>query len=1642
MASKAYIDAFIDLIYNQPRSLVIYFIVFFLSLDLKLNILIDLKMIYKSDDSGFEADRLAETIIGKKNVLTAAVGLTNLLNFIRDAPSWVPISLISVLLIILGVVMFELHSPTKITTFSKSKGDSELKVSNFTRVLSVFLHYFDYIFILASWVFFEAVTCVPLRLEEKELSENLFLDLEDRQKETQVYQITISTPLLNKQVNCRSSLHILMAALASVMFLTSGYLKYISHKLMSNRPNPQFPLSKFGSADNLHSLGLMVILVVRVVVQAQKSDNIIGSLPTVYQTSLVVFGIDLVSQLVSRPFYLGWVNSMRLFESVVGLCVSMVCLITLSASHPFPKIIGKQYPVLLFVSFSTLILHRIVDNVSRLWGEFNSHTAKLTNKQVLYFTYRGMQFVDEALDGKLENLTTNEFQQILFDFLAMKRGKARDARKEKRKEKAEIERKSRRFEESRGLLGFGVSKLEEPPKEGLSKDIKQPFRQSNNSMFGLNSGKDTNFKSKDGEQTNPQKPLQSPDAGKPKLAASTVTFEGHHEHENPGKSTAPFLIKMSSLTTPLPESDNMSKSSELIPNGPSGLGGDHDDMNSNVDRISDVPAAVGQGVVMSKDSELSRSHEKQASFEVSEVAINSHKPVIVENFKEMMSTAKKISQSRDKTGGKSSSEFRQHRNTSKNKSKYTLLDSIGESKASGIKFPIVMIDELLSEYLSNLLENPSVEFSVIEEILFIYVYMKMIYLGSVYQMSIVIRQLEQRITQISRGKRNQKHETTFQLLYAMLSRHMSNNLQTGNLIFPSIRQLLTFQKDQDHSIQLFDCATFINTYSDIKDKVNRLCTNKADLFHDLLVDGANFQKIYENARAYHIIRKSLRRSFREMIRRSMGKFTPLMMIYGNYLYHVEQDLTSARKVLKNFLDKQFFFDLRSISNIDLSKDDEMMTIGVSYEKQTFHRINMVSCNAYFYLEYDAAEIIGKDLSVLIPDPLAEYHSILMQPDKITGVLFENKKTKELSMKKKNGYITTCQAVFRMNYRVNSCLEVFAALIFDKETFGQKNLMVVDEQMMVTEVSEVSTDYFEKKTYIYQYSEAFSQIFSDLNYVSNFRLKIDKIDLNSLMSDKHILQHLHTYFEFVNGERVKIQDKNGIGRVLDMKVSVTYMPSVRRFVRFIEYDIISTEVYYGDSSEEGEELQDRFKLTMKQSSKNTHTKKAYNFDLLEPEEVRLKMLLDNLEQSTLVKPVVAVNFVNDPSNEVIKSNPNFSAEERQNDRSFNPLDKPTTSKAISTLENSKLGTIADLAMAPQVYTAKFRSIAHRFIHNIRRQIKRSRLSKFNIDSNKDVQAINSKSRPNPNNKISKKDEHQSKAASSSIKLGSQSDTRDQNYITIIRMKVDTLSGNIMFILLILVLLFAVVFQVTLGYAKYTGIRKMNEDIEQRVVAIDMSTSAIFSVVSALNYMDTATYVHKGQIPVNLFEKYGTPNLLTHINQLKSGLKGVFMEKFFSVDIKMINISYPSLLNPAFDMNEQIGEGFALNLDPNTAASSRLTKQQSKIRKLIFYTQPYCDMYLTRDDLIPPSAENIAYDETVRKNLAGDVLGQLIRVSEFISQYFIDICKSNLNNIYITELEAILSLVATTLIVGFYAMILRFKMKSVYLLLFDLKVTSVH
>lgn len=65
--------------------------------------------------------------------------------------------------------------------------------------------------------------------------------------------------------------------------------------------------------------------------------------------------------------------------------------------------------------------------------------------------------------------------------------------------------------------------------------------------------------------------------------------------------------------------------------------------------------------------------------------------------------------------------------------------------------------------------------------------------------------------------------------------------------------------------------------------------------------------------------------------------------------------------------------MRLIANLPMLNKEEMMTISVSMEQANFHQINYCSCNCFNFLEFDAHELLNKDLNVLVPSPLSDYH---------------------------------------------------------------------------------------------------------------------------------------------------------------------------------------------------------------------------------------------------------------------------------------------------------------------------------------------------------------------------------------------------------------------------------------------------------------------------------------------------------------------------------------------------------------------------------------------------------------------------------------------------------------------------------------------
>jgi hypothetical protein len=142
--SKAFASSFVLLLYNQPQSRLLYYIFYILCLDLKLNIVIDFRLLYPTDDITADSVKYKTTILGKDNVLAKLIGSTNILNFTRTAHPALPLLLIVLLLLLFLWILFQLFASKKLKAFASHMGrigDEDLNINPYTQCNSPLFRY-------------------------------------------------------------------------------------------------------------------------------------------------------------------------------------------------------------------------------------------------------------------------------------------------------------------------------------------------------------------------------------------------------------------------------------------------------------------------------------------------------------------------------------------------------------------------------------------------------------------------------------------------------------------------------------------------------------------------------------------------------------------------------------------------------------------------------------------------------------------------------------------------------------------------------------------------------------------------------------------------------------------------------------------------------------------------------------------------------------------------------------------------------------------------------------------------------------------------------------------------------------------------------------------------------------------------------------------------------------------------------------------------------------------------------------------------------------------------------------------------------------------------------------------------------------
>jgi hypothetical protein len=155
----------------------------------------------------------------------------------------------------------------------------------FLDLLSTFLSYYDYLFLVCISVFSECIACVDKTILEQQVGiANDYLDTDSRVKSFGILEVVYSQSRLNSNVTCRGIDHIFLSLLSGLLLLGNFFLKYMNNFILSHRPNPLLP-SKHNGGDMIHLSIVIAMMLLKVVLRFSGGQSILP-LQIFYLTSL------------------------------------------------------------------------------------------------------------------------------------------------------------------------------------------------------------------------------------------------------------------------------------------------------------------------------------------------------------------------------------------------------------------------------------------------------------------------------------------------------------------------------------------------------------------------------------------------------------------------------------------------------------------------------------------------------------------------------------------------------------------------------------------------------------------------------------------------------------------------------------------------------------------------------------------------------------------------------------------------------------------------------------------------------------------------------------------------------------------------------------------------------------------------------------------------------------------------------------------------------------------------------------------------------------------------------------------------------------------------------------------------------------
>ena len=1548
------------------------------------------------------SERFRGTIISIDNLFMKMMGTVNpidRLQKLQSSPFFVIILFILLFLTLISVSLLRFGYFRNVNTETITYKPRKPFYFN---MMSILIYNYDFFFIIIFNIFILSVSCVKIAREELvDQNGEGFLKLESyRVSESAVTIKYDSLVGLNQSIICKSLSHYYLIGMASIMMVFNLVIKFTSHLVLSHRPNPRLVNSIYGHSYLFHILIISCILTYKIFLLGL--HNVTSTqVDSFYWFSFFVFLADLWVQGTSKPFYEAKMNGLRLFESILLISTSILILYVRNSKSSL-TLLSKSviWFVLMFIIALKFCKNLFGDiDILRIGPE----RALIDGKVLFKVSYFGFKFIDLTILNNADKSDENERLRTLSFFSSFKSYRSKNTnpfwKNSQRKGINEVIQKSKKY--------FGKSKEAIRSKVGIL---------------------DYNDNGGDVESNRrASRVFQDPIIEKKNISMLEITYKMELSQKN-------FAM----------------------------------------------PSAFGGRIKAAQNNQTSDSYEKNGS---GTVALG--KKTKEETMKNQSS--KRIQDLQSKLHEKH--ELDDSDQPSKNEVPEFQLDKYltkGIPENNSMTLIIKQINEVVCEKYKILIGKRRDKYEELKDLIKLDSYVSANYSGNIIGAIMRMSQLKYKVlalkykieanddVQAKQMLENEKRKTNsawldYDIILSEISLWIKENLDSANFL---LRETITrlpsqnIQSENHEKVRIFECFRFLNRYEKVKKDIKACKGIKLEFLRNIAENNeANFSKISSDSKKFHIKCSKIESDFERLSTMVSPRFTGIKLIEGFFHIFLSQNLKKGRKLVDKAVSSKITLNYNILmpEGAFAGSQIERCIIGVTGEKSRFHSIDLVTANLKTILRYHPKNLIGQDLTVLIPDPIKSRHKDLLSQDLSSGAMYQRKTPLPIIVLDKLENALLCKLTAKINYKLEQGIQFLGALDFDFDD-SKESLIVIDKECKVLYTDNQSRKYFEKGRKLEKYSKRLKSEIMEMNIITDLKLRRPDITVEEIVLDSILFKKAKSYYQAMVGGDFQIQDKRTQIRNMKMVVNELYVNRVQTVLRTVHFkmgkpitiskgsatgwgnEILGMEFNSSNSIGDQEDAFSDIEMRSIQMVDRVFSErrdKLLNSFLLDI-EIKLKMaesinVQDHVDKFVTVlenKASLNFNYQGSPSSNILQGE----IVDEESFRESNSEDKYVSPKHAGKLSKGAEGRFeAGTYDLTKTLMKTFQRINKSFKKDTFKSIKRAgeiREKRAREELNNDDQEIDMKIPVN----------YQASTYLSRL-------NQESHNIEIIsrnihaKLKYSTCSRFVVFFSVIVLL--SVLMQFSLGYFKFSLSDMVYGEIKNKLLAADLNSWSVWGLSNLIILMDTSRMVYEGIITDDIYLEF-TGKYVLEANSIRKKTMNLGNYAYiWGYNHLMKNASVGMMIDRKFFSEP---EGFTVwspgDIDwTNPPESANWTSKRMNFYEAWSYISPIIDMYTLRNDTtylykqIGSDRDMDLLSEFLRRNGGNQALEMQMKAGQQIYKYFRNICKFNRYIESYGNIFSICLLIFTTLIFGLMVALMARKMRNYYRTLFTIQVSFI-